>query len=167
MSWEIPQWLRALAALPEDLGFFSSTHDSSKPLQFQGSCVLIWPQQAPGIHVVHRKPRRQHVHSNRKIKIVCMCVWESVSLGLCMWVQCLRRPEMASDPLELKLLAVVSLLIWEWVTKISSNFPVYLLWILCRNESLFPPQVYRAPDDCLIYLWYCVSYCSLFVRFFS
>lgn len=58
----------------------------------------------------------------------------------------------ASDALELKLPAVVSLLIWEWVTKISSNFPVYLPWILCLNESLFPPQLYRAPDDCLIYL---------------
>ena len=54
---EIAQWLRALAALSEDPGLvprfykFTTVYKSSS--SGNGSKVLLWPLQAPGLPAVH------------------------------------------------------------------------------------------------------------------
>ena len=70
MFWagEMAQWLRALAALLEDLGSIPSTHITAYTACDSTSREPnphFWPLLASGTHVVHKYTCRQDIHTHK------------------------------------------------------------------------------------------------------
>ena len=65
------QRLRALDALAEDPGSFSSTHGGSQPsvTPVSGDLTLFWPPQVPGTHVAYIHTCRQDTHTHKLKRI--------------------------------------------------------------------------------------------------
>jgi hypothetical protein len=62
------QWLKALAALPEDLGLIQHSHGSSclslTPVLGKSN-TLLWPLQVSGTHVVQRHTCKQNTPTHK------------------------------------------------------------------------------------------------------
>jgi hypothetical protein len=69
---KMAQWLRALAALPKDLGSIPSTykeaHKPSVNLVLGGCDTLAWPPELPGASIVYRYSCKPNTHTHKYLK---------------------------------------------------------------------------------------------------
>jgi len=70
---KMAQWLRALAALPENLGFPGTHRAALSYLLLQLQDILFWPLQTPNTHTVYRYACRENTHIHKIILKEYMC----------------------------------------------------------------------------------------------
>lgn len=67
LTGEMAQWLRVLAALPEDPGSIPAPHGGSQTQNSSSgrSSALFWPPCIPDMHVTHRHTCRQSTYTHK------------------------------------------------------------------------------------------------------